>query len=135
MKESPYPSLFNKVDCVRIPVPDLYAGLKFYRDQLGLQLIWQTDDSAGLHLANDASEVVLYTEPKGLEIDFEVDDVDEAIERYVTAGGTLVSEPFEIRIGKCVIVKDPWDNQYILIDTSKGLLETDAEKKVITPDV
>jgi lactoylglutathione lyase len=131
MEEPVYTSLFKKVDCVRIPVPNLHKGLQFYSDQLGHKLIWRTKDSAGLHLAHDDSEIVLYTQPKGLEIDFEVDDVDEAATRFVEAGGQLVSEPFEILIGKCVVVKDPWDNQYVLLDTGKGLLETDTEKNVI----
>jgi lactoylglutathione lyase len=131
MEEPFYTSLFKKVDCVRIPVPDLHKGLQFYSDQLGHQLIWQTDDSAGLRLAHDDSEIVLYTQPKGVEIDFEVDDVDEAAAWFVEAGGQLVTEPFEILIGRCVVVKDPWDNQYVLLDTSNGLLKTDPEKKVI----
>ena len=131
MEESVDNSLFNKVDCVRIPVPSLPEGLRFYRDQLGHKLIWRTDDSAGLRLADDDSEIVLYAQPTGLEIDFEVDNVDDASTWFVEAGGKLVSEPFEILIGKCVVVKDPWDNQYVLLDTSKGLLNTDAEKNVI----
>jgi catechol 2,3-dioxygenase-like lactoylglutathione lyase family enzyme len=31
--------LFRKVDCLQIPVPDLEAGLAFYRDRLGHPLI------------------------------------------------------------------------------------------------
>ena len=31
--------LFQKVDCLQIPVPELEAGLAFYRDQLGHDLL------------------------------------------------------------------------------------------------
>ena len=33
--------LLRRVDCVQIPVPDLDAGLRFYRDGLGLELKWR----------------------------------------------------------------------------------------------
>jgi len=124
-------SLFSKVDCIRIPVTNLEDGLDFYSKKLGHKLIWQADDSAGLILSDDKSEIVLYTEQLGLEIDFKVDDVKQAIESFVAAGGEIVTGPFEIRIGKCAVMKDPWDNQYIILDSSKGLLKTDKNKQVI----
>ena len=37
-------SLFHVVNAVTIPVPDLDAGLCFYRDSLGHQLRWRHDD-------------------------------------------------------------------------------------------
>jgi catechol 2,3-dioxygenase-like lactoylglutathione lyase family enzyme len=37
---SPTQPLFRKIDCLRIHVPDLDAGLAFYRDQLGHQPSW-----------------------------------------------------------------------------------------------
>ena len=42
--------LLRKVDCVQIPVPDLDAGLRFYRDGLGLELKWRHATQAGLRL-------------------------------------------------------------------------------------
>ena len=124
-------SLFTKVDCIRIPVKDLQEGLKFYSEKLGHEILWKTEDSAGLILSDDKSEIVLYTEDKGLEIDFKVVDVVQAIKEFVQAGGELVTGPFDIRIGKCAVVKDPWENQYVILDTSKGLLKTDENKQVI----
>jgi catechol 2,3-dioxygenase-like lactoylglutathione lyase family enzyme len=40
MRTSP---LIQKVDAVTIPVPDLDAGLRFYRDSLGHRLLWRSD--------------------------------------------------------------------------------------------
>jgi hypothetical protein len=42
--------LFRDVDCVQVPVPDLEAGLAFYRAALGHGLVWRTDAAAGLRL-------------------------------------------------------------------------------------
>ena len=39
--------LLRLVDAVTIPVPDLDEGLRFYRDQLGHQLLWRNDDIDG----------------------------------------------------------------------------------------
>jgi catechol 2,3-dioxygenase-like lactoylglutathione lyase family enzyme len=35
--------LLRKIDAVTIPVPDLDAGLGFYRDRLGHELRWRND--------------------------------------------------------------------------------------------
>jgi catechol 2,3-dioxygenase-like lactoylglutathione lyase family enzyme len=56
--------LLRKVDCVQIPVPDLDAGLRFYRDGLGLELKWRHATQAGLRLG-DTELVVLLDLSKG----------------------------------------------------------------------
>jgi lactoylglutathione lyase len=124
-------ALFRKVDCIRLYVPDLEAGLSFYRDQLGHPLIWHTAQEAGLRMPGSDSELVLQTERPGLEVDITVDSADEAAARWVVLGGKVLAGPFDIRIGRCVVVQDPWGNPLVLLDTSKGLLVTDADGNVI----
>ena len=124
-------SLFTKIDCVRIPVPNLDNGLEFYSKKLGHQLLWKTELSAGLILEDDKSEIVLYTKGNDLEIDFKVDNVEMAVKEFTKIGGRVVEPIFDITIGKCVIVEDPWNNKYVLLDSSKGLLKTDSNKNVI----
>ena len=53
--------LLRLVDAVTIPVPDLDEGLRFYRDQLGHQLLWRDDavGQAGLLLPDSTTEIVL----------------------------------------------------------------------------
>ena len=129
--EHQYDPLIRKVDCVQIQVPDLDAGLAFYRDQLGHQLVWRTERAVGLRLPDSDAEIVLQIERPGIEINLLVDSADVAVARIVAAGGTVVVPPFEIQIGRCVVVCDPWGTQLILLDTSKGLLATDADGNVI----
>jgi len=124
-------SLFDKIDCIRIPVANLDEGLIFYSKKLGHEILWMTDTAVGLKLADDKSEIVLYTELEGLEIDFKVKDTRQAVKDFVEAGGEIVNGPFDIQIGKCAVVKDPWDNQYVILDSSKGTFETDENKKVV----
>lgn len=123
--------LFKKIDCVRLPVSDLESGLAFYRDRIGLELIWITEDSAGLKMPEDDSEIVLYTENRGEEIDILVDSADDAARCFESAGGEVVVQPFDIRIGRCVVVKDSWGNELVLLDNSKGRLVTDEGYNVV----
>ena len=124
-------ALLRKVDCVRLYVSDLEEGLAFYRDQLGHELIWRTETAAGLRLPESDAELVLQTEDKRQEVDLLVDSADEAAKFIEQAGGRVIVPPFDIQIGRCVVVEDPWRNPLVLLDTSKGLLKTDAEGNVI----
>ena len=123
--------LIQKVDCVRLYVADLDAGLAFYRDKLGHELIWRTEQQVGLRLPDDDTEIVLHAEPKAPEIDLKVRSTDAAAVRFEQVGGRVIVPPFDIQIGRCAVVHDPWGNELVLLDTSKGLLVTDAEGNVV----
>jgi hypothetical protein len=68
--------------------------------------------------------------PIAPEIDPRADSADAAATRIEAAGGRIVVPPFDIQIGRAVLVEDPWGNQPVLLDASKGLLVTDAEGNV-----
>jgi predicted enzyme related to lactoylglutathione lyase len=74
---------------------------------------------------------VLHTEELGQEIDLKVESVETAAARFAAAGGTILVSPFDIQIGRCVVVADPWGNPLVLLDTSKGLLVTDEAGNII----
>lgn len=126
--------LFRKVDCVRFYVPDLDAGLAFYRDKLGHELIWRSKTSAGLRMPESDAEIVLQTERDEPEVDLLVDSADEAARMIEEMGGTVVVPPFDIPIGRCVVVRDPWNNQLVMLDMSRGPLKTDEAGNVIDSD-
>ena len=123
--------LLRKVDCVRLYVPDLEAGLAFYRDRLGHELIWRTETAAGLRLPETDTELVLQTEEQRQEVDFLVDSADKSATFIEQSGGKVIVPPFDIQIGRCVVVEDPWGNPLVLLDASKGLLKTDIDRKVV----
>jgi lactoylglutathione lyase len=123
--------LIRKVDCVQFYVRDLEAGLAFYRDQLGHALIWRTETAAGLRLPESDAEIVLQTERPEQEVDLLVASADAAALRIQHAGGEILAPPFDIPIGRCVVVRDPWGNTFALLDMSKGPLKTDANQRVI----
>src|SRR5918996_399585 len=123
-------ALIRKVDCVRLYVSDLETGLAFYRDRLGHELIWRTETAAGLRLPESDAELVLQTEDQRQEMDLLVNSADEAARLVEQAGGKVVVPPFDIQIGRCVVLEDPWGNPLVLLDTSKGLLKTDSKGNV-----
>ncbi len=131
MDQTAAPPLFRKIDCLRMPVPDLEAGLAFYRDRLGHALNWRTATAAGLRMPDCDAEIVLHTEGDPLEVDLLVDAADEAVAAIVAAGGKVVAPPFDIAIGRCAVVEDPWRNRLVVLDMNKGALVTDAEGNVI----
>jgi len=129
-KPKPAP-IIHKIDCVSFYVPDLEAGLAFYRDRLGLTLVWRAGHAVGLRLPGTDAEIDLQDERPGQEIDFKVPSADQAARQFVEAGGTILVPPFDIQIGRAVVVQDPWGNPYVLLDASKGLLATDENGRVI----
>jgi predicted enzyme related to lactoylglutathione lyase len=125
-----YP-LLRKVDAVTIPVPDLDSGLAFYRDRLGHVLLWRSDalGQAGLQLPESDTEIVLTTRleyaPNWL-----VSSADDAAAAVQSAGGQVVTEPFDIPVGRLAVVADPFDNVLVLLDLSKGTYTTDEHGSV-----
>jgi len=134
MKPSSATPLLQKVDCVQLPVPDLEAALNFYRDRLGHEVIWRTEQAVGLRLPGSDAELVLQTERPEPEVDWLVASVEAAVEQIVAAGGRVAVPPFDIQIGRCAVVRDPWDNVLVLLDMSRGVVVTDAEGRIIQKD-
>ena len=123
--------LLRKVDCLRLYVPDLEAGLAFYRDRLGHELIWRSETAAGLRMPDTDAELVIQTEEQRQEVDLLVDSAEEAAAFIEGTGGKIIVPPFDIQIGRCAVLEDPWGNPLVVLDVSKGILDTDAEGNII----
>jgi len=123
--------LLRKIDGVTIRVPDLDAGLGFYRDRLGHELRWRNDEmgQAGLGLPGGDSEIVLTTQER-YEPNWLVSSADEAAKVIEAAGGRILAGPEEIPVGKLVVVEDPFGNVLVLLDLSKGRYVTDDTGQV-----
>lgn len=118
------------VDCIELYVSDLEAGIRYYTGGLGLRVLWRDDSSVGLGMEQGVAEVVLQTERK-LTVDFRVESVETTLPRILEAGGTVLYGPFEIPIGQCALVRDPWGNEYVILDMTRGRYLTDPEGNVV----
>ena len=119
--------LLRAVDCVQVPVPDLDEAIGFYRDRLGQPLVWRSEEAAGFGLPDQpgAELVVQHARPEP-EADLLVSDVEAAIRRWITAGGSVEVEPFDIAIGRCAVVRDPFGNRLVIVDMTRGPLRPHA---------
>jgi len=122
--------LFRKLDNLLLRVADLDAAISFYRDRLGHRVLWRSDEAAGFALPDTDAELVVHLNI-GPETDVVVENVDEAFALFLSAGGESVQPPFDIAIGRCARVRDPFGNELTLLDQSKGRLATDREGRVI----
>ena len=102
-------------------MPSLDEGLSFYATQLGLAEKWRNDEvgQAGLSLPDGATELVLTTKQR-YEPNWLVDSVDTAVEKLSRSGATLLRGPDDIPVGKVAVVEDPFGNELVLVDLSKG---------------
>lgn len=123
--------LLQYVDAVTVPVPDLDAGMAFYRDVLGHELIWRNDavGQAGLRTPGSDTEIVLTTRQR-YEPDWKVSSVEAAVQEFTAHGGKLLVGPVEIPIGKLAVVEDPFGNRLVLLDSTKGSYDTDESGAV-----
>ncbi len=114
--------LVRSIDSLQLPVPDLDDALGFYSRGLGHEVVWRSDVAVGLRLPDDGAELVLQVERPDQETDLMVADLDAALADWSAAGGSIVVPPFDIQIGRCAVVRDPFGNRLVLLDASKGLL-------------
>ena len=92
--------------------------------------MWRTETAVGLGMSGTDTEIVLQVDREGQETDLKVDSADAAAVRIQNAGGKVVVPPFDIQIGRGVVVEDPWGNRMVLIDSTKGQLQTDERGHV-----
>ena len=126
--------LFQNVDCIEMYVSDLDDGIKYYCDSLGLKLLWRAATSVGLGMEGEIAELVLQTDRKKMNVDFKVESVEASIDRIIMAGGKVIYGPFDIPIGKCAVIQDMWENEYVILDMTKGKYVTDTQGNVIGVD-
>jgi predicted enzyme related to lactoylglutathione lyase len=94
-------------------------------------LLWRNDalGQAGLQLPESDTEIVLTTRLEYVP-NWLVSSADEAADAVQAAGGRVVTEPFDIPVGRVVVVADPFDNVLVLIDLSKGTYTTGEDGSV-----
>jgi hypothetical protein len=76
------------------------------------------------------AEIVLQTERPEPETDLLVDSADAAARLFAEVGGSVVVPPFDIPVGRCAVLADPWGNRLIVLDLSKGRFVTEPDGSV-----
>jgi predicted enzyme related to lactoylglutathione lyase len=115
--------MLKKIDCVMIRVADLEAATAYYGEVFGLRLLWRDDLSVGLGLPETDAEIVLHCNPDipgPIEVYYLVDNVEVAVQLFREKGCQVLVEPFDIPIGLCAIIQDPFGTVLSILDMSKG---------------
>jgi lactoylglutathione lyase len=122
--------MLKKIDCVMIRVEDPEAAAVYYSDVFGLRRLWQDETSIGLGFPGTDAEVVLHRNSdvrSPVDVHYLVDDVVYSVEVLRENGCRVLSEPFDIPIGKCAVVRDPFGITLSILDMSKGARQSLAD--------
>jgi predicted enzyme related to lactoylglutathione lyase len=115
--------MLRKIDCVMIRVNDIKAAAAYYAKVFGLQPQWSADDSIGLVFPESDAEIVLHCDlniPSSVEVHYLVENVIAAVANYAAQGCRVLVEPFDIAIGKCAVIADPFGTRLCILDMTKG---------------
>jgi lactoylglutathione lyase len=120
--------MLKKIDCVMIRVDDMEVATAYYAEVFGLRPVWKDEISTGLAFPETDAEIVLHCSPdipSQVEVYYLVDDVIAATQTLATKGCQILVEPFDIVIGKCAVIQDPFGTRLCLLDMTKGPRQTE----------
>lgn len=113
----------RKVDAVLYCVEDIHKAAKFYEETMGLKRGWTDEDNQmiGLLFPGNDTELVLHSNKylPNPNVSYQVENVEEFVSDYKQKGNNVIVEPFEIRCGKCAILKDPFGGSIEIMDITK----------------
>jgi lactoylglutathione lyase len=115
--------MLRKIDCLMVRVEDVEAAASYYARVFGLRPQWSGDGAVGLRFAESDAEIVLHSDsdiPSRVEAHYLVDDVGGAVEAYQREGCRVLVAPFDITIGKCAVIEDPFGVRLCILDMTKG---------------
>ena len=106
-----------------IRVDDVEVSAAYYAKVFGLRPKWSGEGSVGLVFPESDAEIVLHREttiPSSVGVYYLVDDVVVAVAHYAAQGCEILVSPFDITIGKCAVIRDPFGTRLCILDTTKG---------------
>ncbi len=115
--------MFKKIDCVMIRVDDVAAAEKFYSEVFRLRPLWREASSVGMGLPESDAEIVLHNIaeiPNKVEVHYLVDDVVAAVKCFAEKGCRVLMQPFDVLIGKCAVIEDPFATTICMLDLTSG---------------
>jgi lactoylglutathione lyase len=115
--------MLRKIDCIMIRVGDVEAAATYYAKVFGLHPQWSGDNAVGLVFPEIDAEIVLHNDPtipSSVEVHYLVDDVVDTVACLAAQGCHILVAPFDITIGKCAVISDPFGTRLCMLDMTKG---------------
>lgn len=123
---------------VNIDVDDLERGIAFYADAVGLRLARRLFDGSVAEMLGASSRIYLMAKAAGsapherassrrdyrrhwtpVHLDFEVEDVQAAVDRALAAGAKLERPPESFSWGSQATLSDPFGHGFCLLQFSE----------------
>ncbi|MHA2297815.1 MAG: VOC family protein [Candidatus Hodarchaeales archaeon] len=109
---------------VEIPVTDLEKGINFYENVFGWKFDREMIPNQGFYQFNEFTMIGIFKtakiRPKGLNVGFEVENIDETLEKIKKAEGKVIKDKYEYAPGEVVAVfQDNFGNE-LSIQQSKS---------------
>jgi predicted enzyme related to lactoylglutathione lyase len=120
---------------VNIDVDDLEKGIAFYQGAFGLKLRRRLFDGTVAEMTGASSNVYLLSKPAGssaspqvslprdyrrhwtpVHLDFEVEDIESAVQRALAAGAKLESDIQTVAWGRIAMMSDPFGHGFCLLE-------------------
>ena len=120
---------------VNIDVDDLEKGIAFYQSALGLRLGRRLFGGTTAEMTGASSNVYLLSKPLGssaspkvslprdyrrhwtpVHLDFEVDDVEAAVQRALSAGAKLEGDIQTFHWGRIAMMSDPFGHGFCILE-------------------
>jgi len=115
--------MFKKIDCVMVRVDEVASAEKFYAEVFGLKPLWREAGAVGMGMPETDAEIVLHNNPEipnRVEVHYLVDDVVAAVKSYGEKGCRVLVPPFDVLIGRCAVIQDPFGTAICILDLSSG---------------
>jgi catechol 2,3-dioxygenase-like lactoylglutathione lyase family enzyme len=111
--------MLKRVDRIVMRVTNVGAGVRYYRDAMGLELV-KEDQRVALLRFGDGVELVLHSDPDlpAEAVYYLVDDVRKLFERRVELKLTFVQPPAPVARGHRAAIRDPFGNVMLIVDRS-----------------
>lgn len=116
----------RKIDCIMVRVANVDKARDFYVRVFRMIPVWKdtyTPGAAGLRFPESDAEIVLHNVPDipaRVDVTYLVDDVVAAVVALKAEGCNIVEPPFEVVMGKCAVIVDPFGTPMTIIDMTRG---------------
>jgi len=107
-----------RIDRVMLRVPNVEAGIKFYRELMGMKLLMQQKGAAALRFAQGEGELVLHDDPDqpSGEVYYLVENVRELFEKRAQLKLQFLRPPTPGARGYKANIRDPFGNVMTVVD-------------------
>jgi predicted enzyme related to lactoylglutathione lyase len=116
----------RKIDCIMVKVDDVEKAREFYIRVFGMIPQWKdtfTPGAVGLRFPESDAEIVLHSIPDipvRVDVTYLVDDVIASVAALAAEGCSVIEPPFDVVMGKCAVIVDPFGTPMTIIDATKS---------------